>query len=312
MQPGRRMDVTVELTKADGDTATFKGKGIDDAGQQTVSAQFDARGLQPRRPRPGRGTPSMRNCVNEWKARWALLTGELNWRDNANAGLRKALTRPTNLGKRTHDAEGPGRDRDRRQPRHRQGDRAGPRPRRGEGRVRLPRQRRCGRANFRKKSRRPAARPKPTRRDVADPAAAEKIVEAVVAEWGRVDILVNNAGVIRDELFVQMERRRLGRRYSTRTSAARSTSARPSRSRWRSSSGPAGSSTCRSIAADACEHGPDELRGQQGGDQLLHPRAGGGTGQPERDGERRRPRLHRDGHDRGRAEQGRRRQHRRR
>jgi 3-oxoacyl-[acyl-carrier protein] reductase len=41
--------------------------------------------------------------------------------------------------------------------------------------------------------------------DVADPAAAERIVEAVLAEWGRVDILVNNAGVIRDKLFLQME-----------------------------------------------------------------------------------------------------------
>jgi 3-oxoacyl-[acyl-carrier protein] reductase len=41
--------------------------------------------------------------------------------------------------------------------------------------------------------------------DVADPAAAERIVQAVLAEWGRVDILVNNAGVIRDKLFLQME-----------------------------------------------------------------------------------------------------------
>lgn len=41
--------------------------------------------------------------------------------------------------------------------------------------------------------------------DVADPAAGERVVEAVLAEWGRVDILVNNAGVIRDKLFLQME-----------------------------------------------------------------------------------------------------------
>ncbi len=41
--------------------------------------------------------------------------------------------------------------------------------------------------------------------DVSDPAVAERIVEAVLAEWGRVDILVNNAGVIRDKLFVQMD-----------------------------------------------------------------------------------------------------------
>lgn len=41
--------------------------------------------------------------------------------------------------------------------------------------------------------------------DVADPGAAERVIEAVLAEWGRVDILVNNAGVIRDKLFLQME-----------------------------------------------------------------------------------------------------------
>jgi 3-oxoacyl-[acyl-carrier protein] reductase len=41
--------------------------------------------------------------------------------------------------------------------------------------------------------------------DVSDPTAAERIIEAVLADWGRVDILVNNAGVIRDKLFLQME-----------------------------------------------------------------------------------------------------------
>ncbi|CAN5580623.1 3-oxoacyl-[acyl-carrier-protein] reductase [soil metagenome] len=41
--------------------------------------------------------------------------------------------------------------------------------------------------------------------DVADPAAAKKIVDAVIEEWKRVDILVNNAGVIRDKLFLRLE-----------------------------------------------------------------------------------------------------------
>ena len=41
--------------------------------------------------------------------------------------------------------------------------------------------------------------------DVADPATADRIVAAVMADWGRVDILVNNAGVIRDGLFVRMD-----------------------------------------------------------------------------------------------------------
>jgi 3-oxoacyl-[acyl-carrier protein] reductase len=41
--------------------------------------------------------------------------------------------------------------------------------------------------------------------DVADVATGERIVAAVLAEWGRIDILVNNAGIIRDKLFLQME-----------------------------------------------------------------------------------------------------------
>jgi 3-oxoacyl-[acyl-carrier protein] reductase len=41
--------------------------------------------------------------------------------------------------------------------------------------------------------------------DVAEPTAARRVVDAVLADWGRVDILVNNAGVIRDGLFIRME-----------------------------------------------------------------------------------------------------------
>jgi 3-oxoacyl-[acyl-carrier protein] reductase len=41
--------------------------------------------------------------------------------------------------------------------------------------------------------------------DVSDPETAERVVAAVLADWGRVDILVNNAGVIRDGLFVRMD-----------------------------------------------------------------------------------------------------------
>src|SRR5712691_5604065 len=39
MQPGRRLDVTVELTEQDEGTATFRGKGEAD-GQTTVSARY--------------------------------------------------------------------------------------------------------------------------------------------------------------------------------------------------------------------------------------------------------------------------------
>lgn len=40
--------------------------------------------------------------------------------------------------------------------------------------------------------------------DVKEKAAADKIVEQVVEQWGKIDILVNNAGVIRDTLLATM------------------------------------------------------------------------------------------------------------
>jgi 3-oxoacyl-[acyl-carrier protein] reductase len=41
--------------------------------------------------------------------------------------------------------------------------------------------------------------------DVTDPEAAQRCVERLEKEWGRIDILVNNAGIIRDDLFVRLE-----------------------------------------------------------------------------------------------------------
>jgi len=41
--------------------------------------------------------------------------------------------------------------------------------------------------------------------DVAQADVAERIVEKVLSDWGRIDILVNNAGIIRDGLFVRMD-----------------------------------------------------------------------------------------------------------
>ncbi|TWG94378.1 NAD(P)-dependent dehydrogenase (short-subunit alcohol dehydrogenase family) [Luteimonas sp. J16] len=39
---------------------------------------------------------------------------------------------------------------------------------------------------------------------VADAAAVEAVVDAALAEWGRIDILVNNAGILRDRSFGKM------------------------------------------------------------------------------------------------------------
>ena len=76
MQPGRRMDVNVDLVKIDGDTASFRGKGANDAGEPTVSAAFTLAGygLTGRGP-TGAGVDA--NLVQHWKSRWALLTGQL-------------------------------------------------------------------------------------------------------------------------------------------------------------------------------------------------------------------------------------------
>jgi 3-hydroxyacyl-[acyl-carrier-protein] dehydratase len=76
MLPGRRMDVAVELVKQDGDTATFKGKGVNDAGQQTVAAQFVLHGYRLADRGPA-GAAADAKLLEHWKARWVLLTGGL-------------------------------------------------------------------------------------------------------------------------------------------------------------------------------------------------------------------------------------------
>ncbi|OWK38141.1 3-hydroxyacyl-[acyl-carrier-protein] dehydratase, FabZ form [Fimbriiglobus ruber] len=76
MVPGRRMDVAVDLVKVEGDAATFRGKGADDAGQQTVSAQFVLHGYNLTDRGPA-GAQADARLLDHWKARWALLTGEL-------------------------------------------------------------------------------------------------------------------------------------------------------------------------------------------------------------------------------------------
>ncbi len=88
MQPGRRMDVTVDLSKTDGETATFKGKGTDDAGQQTVSALFTLRGYGLAERGPA-GLATDERLVQHWKSRWALLTGQLSDTPRSTAEIGK-------------------------------------------------------------------------------------------------------------------------------------------------------------------------------------------------------------------------------
>ena len=81
MQPGRRMDVAVELMRADETMASFKAKGANDAGEQTVATQFTLHGYG----LAARGGAAVdARLLEHWKARWALLTGGL--RPNPSPG----------------------------------------------------------------------------------------------------------------------------------------------------------------------------------------------------------------------------------
>ena len=69
---------------------------------------------------------------------------------------------------------------------------------------------------------RSAAAPQGFACDVADIASVTALVESVEKAFGSIDILVNNAGLTRDNILLASQGRRLGRRASTRTCAARS------------------------------------------------------------------------------------------
>jgi len=77
MLPGRRMDIAVDLTKIDGSLWSFRGKGTDDAGRQTVSAVFtiDGYSLASRGPAGSAADDELRK---HQRARWALVHGELS------------------------------------------------------------------------------------------------------------------------------------------------------------------------------------------------------------------------------------------
>ena len=76
MQPGHRLDVSVDWVKTEGETAVFRGRGANDAGEQTVSAQFTLRGYSLSERGPA-GVAADETLRKHWKSRWALLNGEL-------------------------------------------------------------------------------------------------------------------------------------------------------------------------------------------------------------------------------------------
>jgi 3-hydroxyacyl-[acyl-carrier-protein] dehydratase len=78
MQPGRKMTVTVEMTKTDpaNNTATFKGVGANDLGESTVNAIFTLHGYSLAQRGPT-GPATDAKLTEHWKTRWALLNGQL-------------------------------------------------------------------------------------------------------------------------------------------------------------------------------------------------------------------------------------------
>jgi 3-hydroxyacyl-[acyl-carrier-protein] dehydratase len=68
MEPGKRLDLSVELVKIEGERATFKGKGITEEGAQTVGAQIVLAAYNVRT-----GTVDEK-LIAHWKERWAWLT----------------------------------------------------------------------------------------------------------------------------------------------------------------------------------------------------------------------------------------------
>ena len=137
---------------------------------------------------------------------------------------------------------------------------------------------------------------------MADPAAAERIVEAVLADWGRVDILVNNAGVIRDELFLRMEADDWNAVIDTNlTGTFDFCKAVAKQMAFKQRSGRI--INVSSVAADHVNAGQTNYAASKGAVNAS-PGAGGRARQAERDGERRRPRVHRDRHERGGPEHG--------
>lgn len=77
MQPGHWMTVAVDLKKIDGDLAVFQGKGANDAGEPTVSAQFILKGYSLADRGPA-GVAADAKLRTHWRERWSLLTGELS------------------------------------------------------------------------------------------------------------------------------------------------------------------------------------------------------------------------------------------
>ncbi|QVL31267.1 hydroxymyristoyl-ACP dehydratase [Telmatocola sphagniphila] len=75
MEPGRIMEIAVELIKTDGSTATFRGKGNIKGGAQTVSAQIVLTAYNVSEKSP-HGEILDEKLNRHWRERFAWLSGE--------------------------------------------------------------------------------------------------------------------------------------------------------------------------------------------------------------------------------------------
>ncbi len=76
MQPGHTMDLTVELVKQDGASATFRGKGTIRDGGQAVSAQVSLAAYNVR-DRNAAASSVDERLMTHWRERYRWLSGEI-------------------------------------------------------------------------------------------------------------------------------------------------------------------------------------------------------------------------------------------
>ncbi len=76
MEPGRAMEIAVELVKVDGGQATFRGKGTVQGGAQTVNTQVALSAYNVRDKNPS-NTAIDERLIAHWKERFAWLTRDI-------------------------------------------------------------------------------------------------------------------------------------------------------------------------------------------------------------------------------------------
>jgi len=75
MTPGRQLQVSVELTQLQDSLATFRARGRNDAGEQTVFAQLTLFGYSLAQHTPT-GAEQDALLRDYWQKRWLALTGQ--------------------------------------------------------------------------------------------------------------------------------------------------------------------------------------------------------------------------------------------